>query len=1085
MSMSQSEKIASKLFPLSGIQEQFWVLGNLLPLDTAYNIPLVYRIKGELNIYAFKSALKSVLDNHEMLRANIELTNNTPFFVSPVDFDLNGFLTIESINSIYSSQLFSDHVLNEVHKPFKICGDKLLRIRLIVFDDITYLSIVFHHIIIDLHSKFVFIKELASGYNNIINSRDLKRAIVSRYADYISWYNNWLLSDNAEKMRAEWLTEFDSSREQIELNFQLPLKKSGNISGKRLFFEISPDVARKITEFSNANNITPFIFLLSSYAIFVSRIYNQRKIVIGIPFSNRRKEEFADTIGCFVNILPVLLSFENEINVFELVKQVRIALLRIHRKQEIPYMELNTVLNRNPQNPLFQVGFTFEDPIDISLDGLEIESIILEREGAQLDLFLTFWNSKNKFYGFWEYGTDKFSSELIIRFNETYEQIIKSMLENPSESIHGFDILSQSDLNLLGEFNNTACDYEKNICLHQKFETQVDKTPDAPALMTNSIKLTYKETDEHINRLANYLISKGVHPGDVIALCCERSIEMMIGIMAILKSGACYLPVQIDNPPERTDEIIRDSKAKLILSSKKGVANINVHNKGRILFIDKILEAPLHKNSNRPCIPLKSNSLAYILYTSGSTGKPKGTLIEHHSVLNRIGWMQKSYPLDSSDVLLQKTPIIFDVSVWEFFWWFFNGSRLVLLNHNEEKDPASIVDNIEKFAVTQIHFVPSMFSPFLNFLIQYNCSRKIKSLRNIFLSGESLPPKLVSEFYKLGQISGLPSIVNLYGPTEATVDVSYYNCPKDLSEADKIYIGKPIDNTCLFIVNQYMKVQPIGVKGELLITGVNLSRGYLNNPELTDNSFFKFTKPDGIIVRAYKTGDIAVLSSCGEIEYLGRIDSQVKLRGMRIELGEIESNLMQHPNILAAVVILAFEGEQKAIIAYVAFRCGECLKQAELREFITTKVPPYMVPAQFIIVDNIPLTSSGKLNRKALPEPEKEIKSNFIIKPCMECEMELLKLWQDVLNIKNISVTDNFFDIGGNSLLALKLAMMINDHFSIRIAIISVFEHTNIREFSKYLAKFRDNKQEDPATKPARACQKRINIIKKNRINLN
>ena len=1084
MLMRQSEKISCNPFPLSKIQEQFWVLGNLFPLDTAYNIPLIYRIRGELKIDSFKSALKSVLDNHEILRASIELSNDTPFFVVPVEFDMTGFLTIERVNSKYSKQLFNDYVLAEVHKPFRISEDKLLRIRLIEFTDITFLSIVFHHIIIDLHSKFIFIKELSSGYNNHINSREIKIEAVSRqYAGYIAWHNQWLLSDDAEKMRTAWSKEFNLSLEQIELPYQLKLKKSDNSTGKRMFFEISPELSCKIDEFSNANNITPFVFLLSSYAIFLSRICNQEKIIIGIPYSNRRQEEFTDTIGCFVNILPVSINFETQINIFELIKQVRVELLKIHRKQEIPYLELNSVLNRDPQNPLFQVGFTFEGPVDILLDGLEVESVIIEREGAQLDLFLTLWNSKNNYCGFWEYSTDKFSAELILRFNETFNLIIRSMLENPSELTHNFDILTKEERNFIAKFNNTTCDYEKNVCLHQKFEIQADKTPDAPALLSNNIALTYRETDDHINRLANYIISKGVKPGDVIAICCERSIEMMIGILAILKSGACYLPLQIDNPSERIDEIISDSAPKLILSNKTGEVNIN--NKSLIVFIDKILEAPLGQNSSRPGIPLESDSLAYILYTSGSTGKPKGTLIEHHSVLNRIGWMQKNYPLTPADAILQKTPITFDVSVWELFWWFFNGSKLVLLNVNGEKNPASIADYIEKFDVTQIHFVPSMFSPFLYYVKQNKLSNNLKNLRNVFLSGEALPPKLVTEFYQLSQITGLPAIVNLYGPTEATVDVSYYNCPKILAESDNIYIGKPIDNTKLYIVNQYMQVQPIGVKGELLITGVNLSRGYLNKPELTNKSFINFTNPDGEIVRAYKTGDVAVLSPCGEIEYLGRIDNQVKLRGMRIELGEIESNLLQHPKIFTAAVTVAFEGEQRALIAYVAFRYGECLKQEELREFIATKVPPYMVPAQFIILDNIPLTSSGKLNRKALPEPDKEIKSNSIIKPSLENEAELLKLWQDVLIIQNISVTDNFFDVGGNSLLALKLAMRINDLFSVRIDIVSVFEHTNIHDFSKYLTNIRENKQVDPVNKPARAFQKRINIMKKKPINLN
>jgi amino acid adenylation domain-containing protein len=656
------------------------------------------------------------------------------------------------------------------------------------------------------------------------------------------------------------------------------------------------------------------------------------------------------------------------------------------------------------------------------------------------------------------------------------------MLENPLELTHNFNILPEKDYNFIAQFNNTSCDYEDNICLHRKFEIQADKTPDAPALIAKDTRLTYKETDIHINFLANYIISKGVRPGDVVAISCERSIEMMIGILAILKAGACYLPLQIDNPSERTTEIINDSNPKLILSSKSGAININ--NKDLIVYIDNILREPLSQNSSRPNLPTDSKSLAYILYTSGSTGKPKGTLIEHHSVLNRIGWMQKSYPLTSADVLLQKTPITFDVSVWELFWWFFNGSKLVLLNFNGEKDPAAIADYIHKFSVTQIHFVPSMFSPFLYYIKQNNLSENIKSLRHIFLSGEGLPPQIVAEFNQLREINDLPAIVNLYGPTEATVDVSYYNCSNELSETDKVYIGKPIDNTNLFIVNQNLKIQPVGVKGELLITGVNLSRGYLNKPELTNKSFVNFINQEGKEVRAYKTGDIAVLSPIEEIEYLGRIDNQVKIRGMRIELGEIESKLLQHPKIMGVAVIVAFEGEHKAIIGYISPKSGEHISQEELTEYISTKVPPHMVPSQFIFIDTIPLTSSGKLNRKALPAPTKEIKTGSLIKPASAYEEELLTLWQDILQVQNISVTDNFFDIGGNSLLAIKLAMKIDEHFKVPVTVVSVLEHTNIREFSKFLNTFDNNILDETAQNIALANERRKNIVRKNRIRL-
>jgi amino acid adenylation domain-containing protein len=1039
-----------KNIPLSKIQDQFWVLWNLSPLNIAYNIPLVYRINGKLNHNVFKSALQNVLDNHDILRASIELINNTPYFKVAGKCDIDEYYIAIRVNSDSSDRLFNEYVLAEVHKPFNISGDKLLRVRVFQFNNATFISIVFHHIIIDLHSKHVFCAELSSVYNNLIGSKEILIGLRSKqYNEYIAWHNEWLLSDEAGKMRNIWKTELDDPADQLELPYQLSTEKSDNSSGKRMLFEISPELSGKIDEFSKATNITPFVFILSAYAILLSRVCNQEKIIIGVPFSNRRQEEFTDTIGCFVNILPVSLDLGNKISIIDFIKQVRLALLKVHRKQELPYLELNASLNKNSQRPLFQVGYTFEGPVDLTLDDADTESVIIERDGAQLDIFLTLWQSKNNYCGFWEYNTDKFSAKSILRFKELLNLIIKSMLENPLELTHNFDLLTTNDRHFINVFNDTSCNYENDICLHQKFEKQVDKTPHAPALISNKITLSYKEADEHINRLANYLISKGVKPGDVVAISCERSMEMMIGILSILKAGACYLPLLIDNPSARMDEIICDSKPKLILSTKTGSSNIS--NRKLLVFIDVILENPLSPNASRPNLSLKSNSLAYILYTSGSTGKPKGTLIEHHSVMNRIGWMQKNYPLSPADSLLQKTPITFDVSVWELFWWFFSGSKLVLLNYNGEKDPMVITEYINKYAITQIHFVPSMFSPFLNFVKHNNLSKSLKTLRNMFLSGESLPPQLVAEFNQLRKTCTLPAIVNLYGPTEATVDVSYYNCSDDLMETDKVYIGKPIDNTCLYIVNRNLQIQPIGVKGELLITGVNLSRGYLNNPGLTNKSFVSITNPEGEILQAYKTGDIAVLNPVGEIEYLGRVDDQLKIRGMRVEPGEIESRLLQHPKIISVAVIAAFEGEHKALIAYVSPKAGQYLTHEEITEYMHTKVPPYMVPSQFIFIDTIPLTSSGKLNRKALPKTNIEIKSNSVIKPTFTNETELLNIWKEILQAKELSITDNFFDVGGNSLLAIKLAMRINQHFNKMVSVISVLEHSTIREYSKYL----------------------------------
>ena len=408
-----------------------------------------------------------------------------------------------------------------------------------------------------------------------------------------------------------------------------------------------------------------------------------------------------------------------------------------------------------------------------------------------------------------------------------------------------------------------------------------------PALLSNDQSISYKELNDHANRMAHYLINSGIAIEDRVGICIDRSMEMMICIFGVLKAGAAYLPLSPENPSERLKSIINDANPKLILASR--ASSTNIPEGSQVVFIDDIIRKPLSGNSANPDIKVTSRNLAYVLYTSGSTGTPKGVMIEHHSVLNRLGWMQKAYPIDISDTLLQKTPITFDVSVWELFWWYFNGAKLVLLPKGGEKDPETLVQYIDNFNITTIHFVPSMFATFFETIMTRKLSDKLKKLNRIFLSGEALPLKLVKEFNKLREFYHLPDLINLYGPTEATVDVSYYNCPR--KDIRNVYIGRPIDNTKLFVVNGKNVLQPIGVPGELLITGVNLARGYMNRPDLTSEKFFDFKISNEHTIRAYHTGDLVKLTPEGEIDYLGRLDSQIKIRGFRIELGDIEAKI--------------------------------------------------------------------------------------------------------------------------------------------------------------------------------------------------
>lgn len=1027
---------------------------------------------------AFKYALTKVFNTHSLLSGFISIKDGSPFFNIPSTININNYFEIKHLNVEFSNNAFKKFILNEVHRKFKLGEDLLTKIRFISFSDSSYIIFVFHHIIIDHHSKSIFLNDISKHYSSFINDTSIiSKYSIASYESYILYEEQMLTSEKADKMRIDWKSALKKYNLQIDLPFDRNSETIFQSHGKRLHFRLDKEVSNEIDKFAADNHINPFVFLLSTYALFLSRIGEQTNFAIGVPFSNRRHEDFKNTFGCFVNIIPLILSLDNNLTFTNLIKQVRTELLKNHRRQEIPLVELQAIYNENYKGYPFHVGFTFEGPVDFTLENIDIQAQNIEREGTQLELFLTMWPSHSGYQGFWEFNTDKFKDSTVYRFIAVFKTIIQGVLESPNKQYLDYHVLPDSDKKLIENINNTTCIYNDKICIHQVFEKKVFENPERLALIENSIELSYNELNIHANRLANYLIENDTQVGDIIAIACERRAEMIISILAVLKSGAAYLPIQINNPPEVIDEIINNANPKYILASSFG--GINIYNKRKIISIEDIIQNPYTENNRNPDINVNSNNLAYIIFTSGSTGVPKGVAIKHHSVINRIEWMQKSYPLSEKDVVMQKTPITFDVSVWELFWWFFGGAKLLLLDHDGEKNPILIIDAINKNSVSKIHFVPSMLVLFIDILEKRKLTDQVKSLQTIFCSGESLPPSLVKKFNDLKSASPLAKIVNLYGPTEATIDVSYYNCPDFISDTDKIFIGRPIDNTELFIVNNRLNIQPIGIKGELLITGINLAVGYLNNKELTSKHFVKFIKPNGKQVTAYKTGDLARLNANGEIEYIGRKDNQVKIRGIRIELGEIEAKLTRHPKISTAAVSLINEQENKTFIAYIVLLETNSISERKLLNDLKKILPPIMMPSQIMFMDNLPFTVSGKIDRRKLPKPHEPIINNEMhTRPETFYENKLFDLWSNLLLTQNIEVTDNFFDVGGNSLLAIKLSMLIATTFSIEPDVISIMEYPTIKDYALYL----DNRIKDNSSN---TIKENINRSEKKRLRFN
>jgi amino acid adenylation domain-containing protein len=1049
-----------EVIEISPIQEQFWILNKMYQDDSAYNIPSLLKLEGRIDIRAFEYALREIIRRHEILRSvYLEMDNKV---YQKVLNDPGYQLCIEKLDIPFAIEKINEKISDEVQRKFNLSEWPQFRIKLFSFnDDISVLSLVFHHILIDLQSRNIFSTEFSELYNAYIKGEKLYQISPSgKYSDYTRWLKSWLSSQEALNKIEEWKREISAGNSGLHLPVDFPRPVVETLEGKRQYFRFDYQTSQKILRLADQYSVNAFTILLSAYSILLHRLSNEERFNIGVPLTNRRNAEFSGTFGCFVNIVPVSLEFSGQQTCSDIIHQVRQALLRVHRKQEIPFLKINESAAQGRKS-LFRAGFTMEAPISLTLSDVQAHNLEINKKGSQLDLFMTLWQGDENILGYLEYSTMLFSDLTISRFIDMYNIILMSILENPDLIGSELSIVPKNEFGKIMEWNNTDTEYSTDICLHHKLEQQVLKTPDAPAIMFGKSIMTYLEFDKNINRLANHLVSSGVRTEDIICIGMGRSPELLIGIYSILKAGAAYLPVDPAYPSERIEMILADAKPKFILTDRN--SDKNFPEEYSKIYLDNILISPLSDNDEAPGVNVRPENMAYLMYTSGSTGKPKGVMIEHHSVINKLEWMQKRHPLKADDTILLKTPVTFDVSVWELFWWTFNGARLAILPAGGEKEPKIITEEIESKQVTTIVFVPSMFSPFIGYVKANSSVNRLKSLKWIIQIGEPLTPNLVNSFNELRSDVFNPVLVNTYGPTEATVAVSWYDCPGK-PNVEKVFIGKPIQNTKLLIVNGSNRIQPVGVPGELVISGVNLSRGYLNRPELNAEKFFFLEYPDGRKLRCYKTGDLARWTEDGNIDFIGRIDSQVKVRGYRIELGDIESALLSFPGIKSsAVIVNDSDPDNKFLTGYIVFKEDYSTSTEEIKSFLLKKLPGYMIPAHLIIIDKMPLNNSGKIDKKALPAVN-IVSSSGYVDPDSQYEKKLLPIFRETLRSQEIGVTHNFFDAGGNSLLSIRIVNEIREKLNLSVEPLHIMQYPDIRKLAKFISSLAEGQADEKIT---------------------
>ncbi|KGV92886.1 non-ribosomal peptide synthetase [Burkholderia pseudomallei] len=1033
---------------LSLAQQRLWFLTQLEGVSEAYHMSGAVRLDGPLNREVLQRALNRIVMRHEALRTCFVREEGEPIQVIQPHADLtvsyHDLREAESIRHEAGNREQRAKDLSQAHAsaPFDLSRDLPVRVLLLqLADEAHVVQVVMHHIASDGWSVGVFLQELSALYGSFIAEQgDPLAPLPLQYADYAAWQRRWLASGQLEKQGAFWQTNLSGAPTLLELPTDRPRPPKQSHAGASVEVKLGAALSERVKRLSQRHGVTPYMTLLSSWAAVLSRLSGQEEVVIGSPVAGRNRTEVEALIGFFVNTLALRLDLSSEPTVGELLKRTKAQVLSAQAHQDLPFdqvVERVKPPRSTAHPPLFQVMFVWQNmPAgELTIPGLTIRAVETPLQTAQFELTLSLQEAGDDIVGHLNYASALFDESTVRRYVTYWRRLLEGMTAGAADqTIVGLPLLDEAERKqVVYEWNATERDYPIEQCIHQLFEAQVDRKPEAIALTFDGRRLSYAELNARANRLAHYLQARGVGPDRLVALCAERGIEMVVGLLAILKAGGAYVPLDPSHPPERLRRMLDDTDPAAVLVDDIGadaLASFESHvaaRSPRVHLSRDIAQWRACSPANPPTPRERAaRRLAYVIYTSGSSGEPKGVMNEHRGVVNRLWWMQQTYALDERDAVLQKTPFSFDVSVWEFFWPLMSGARLVIAKPEGHKDPAYLSELIDRERVTTLHFVPSMLQAFLE---DEGAARGCGSVKRVMCSGEALPPSLVKRFYRC-----LPDarLHNLYGPTEAAVDVTAWACDAEEGGAS-VPIGRPIANTRIYILDGYGQPVPRGVAGELYIGGVQVARGYLNRPELTRERFVD----DPFVAggRLYKTGDLARWRTDGSLEYLGRNDFQVKIRGFRIELGEIEAQLARVAGVREAVVLAreaapdtkrhaasnensASNSGEKRLVAYYTGDADVVALRAQAAQHL----PSYMVPSAYVRLDAWPLTPNGKLDRHALPAPADDAYARAEYEaPQGAKEEALAAIWKDLLPVERISRHDNFFELGGHSLLAITL----------------------------------------------------------------
>ncbi|CAA9588146.1 Polyketide synthase modules and related proteins [uncultured Synechococcales cyanobacterium] len=1040
---------ADAVVPLSFDQQRLWFFEQLVPGSALYNTPFAVKITGSLNLPVLKQSLQAIAQRHEILRTQFTLeAEQVVQVVQPTVALPLPVVALQSLAGEEQLLAVQQHMAETARQPFDISQVPLLRLKLMQLGTTEHVLVcVLHHLIADGWSRGVLIRELGALYTAGVSGHAASLPeLPIQYGDFALWQRQ--CQDAAFNQHLQyWQQQLAEPLPVLELPSGFPRPLTQSFQGAKQAVQLPLELSQALKALSQQEGITLFMTLLTGFKALLSSQTGQTDIVVGTDIANRHRPQTEGLIGLFVNQLVLRTDLSGNLSFRQLLQRVQEGTLAAYSHQDMPFEQLVATLNPNrdlSRSPLFQVKFVLQNlpTPDWQLPGLNVEVLPdIDTGTTGLDLFLSLAEMPQGLSGSLEYNTDVYSAGTIQRFLAHFQQLLIAAVAHPDQPLQSLSLLTPAEQVQLQAWNQTEVAYPLDRCLHHWIEDQVERTPNAIAVVFGNTQLTYRELNQQANQLAHRLQQLGVAPETLVGICVERSLEMVIGLLGILKAGGAYVPLEPSYPPERLAFMLQDAQVPILLTQQALLKTLPT-TKAQILCLDSgwdLIQARPSTENLKSKIQ-NSFSLAYVIYTSGSTGKPKGAMNTLQGICNRLLWMQDAYGLTTADRVLQKTPFSFDVSVWEFFWPLMTGACLVVAPPNAHKDSAELVRLITQHQITTLHFVPSMLRVFLTEPGVETCT----SLRRVICSGEALAVDLQNLcFQRLAA-----ELHNLYGPTEAAVDVTAWACQPDWQER-RVPIGRAIANTQIYILNSHLQPVPVGVMGELHIGGVGVGRGYLNRPELTAEKFITNPFSDQGD-RLYKTGDLARYRPDGSLEYLDRVDHQVKLRGLRIELGEIEAVLTQHPAVQEAVVVAREDqAGQPQLVAYWVACQMPTADAAHLRSHLLQSLPDYMVPAQFIWMAALPTLPNGKLDRRALPAPDWEAKVETFVAPRSSVEQRLVEIWAKYLNCDRIGIHDSFFALGGHSLLATQVISEIRQVFQIELPLRCLFESPTVAELAE------------------------------------